>query len=101
MMTRGTEMNVTTLIYNRVLYKIVKLHHRKIAIQQPKVDWEKTTLTSHELITASSMLLILRYLLLTCGGGETTRVSSHTFIAQQVVGNNVHELNKGGSSCEV
>jgi hypothetical protein len=31
----------------------------------------------------------------------TARVSSHTFIAQQVVGNNVHELTKGGSSCEV
>jgi hypothetical protein len=28
-------------------------------------------------------------------------VSSHTFIAQQVVGNNVHELAKGGSSREV
>jgi hypothetical protein len=28
-------------------------------------------------------------------------VSSHTIIAQQVVGNNVHELTKGGSSCEV
>jgi hypothetical protein len=28
-------------------------------------------------------------------------VSSHTFIAQQVVGNNVHELTKGGSSGEV
>jgi hypothetical protein len=28
-------------------------------------------------------------------------VSSHTFIAQQVVGNNVHELAKSGSSCEV
>jgi hypothetical protein len=36
-----------------------------------------------------------------CGGCETTRVSSHTFIAQQVVGNNVHELAKGGSSREV
>jgi hypothetical protein len=35
------------------------------------------------------------------GGGETARVSSHTFIAQQVVGNNVHELAKGGSSREV
>jgi hypothetical protein len=32
---------------------------------------------------------------------STARVSSHTFIAQQVVGNNVHELTKGGSSCEV
>jgi hypothetical protein len=35
------------------------------------------------------------------GGCETARVSSHTFIAQQVVGNNVHELTKGGSSREV
>jgi hypothetical protein len=35
------------------------------------------------------------------GGGEITRVSSHMFIAQQVVGNNMHELNKGGGSCDV
>jgi hypothetical protein len=28
-------------------------------------------------------------------------VSSHTFIAQQVVGNNVYELAKDGSSCEL
>jgi hypothetical protein len=28
-------------------------------------------------------------------------VSSHMFIAQQVMGNNAHELTKGGSSCEV
>jgi hypothetical protein len=35
------------------------------------------------------------------GGGETARVSSHMFIAQQVVGNNVHQLSKGGSSCDV
>jgi hypothetical protein len=34
-------------------------------------------------------------------GCETARVSSLTFIAQQVVGNNVHELAKGGSSREV
>ena len=40
-------------------------------------------------------------LLLWGGGCETARVSSHTFIAQQVVGNNVHELAKGGSSREV
>jgi hypothetical protein len=32
---------------------------------------------------------------------STARVSSHTFIAQQVVGNNVHELTYGGGSCEV
>jgi hypothetical protein len=34
-------------------------------------------------------------------GCETARVSSHTFIAQKVVGNNVHELTKGGSPCDV
>jgi hypothetical protein len=28
---------------------------------------------------------------------STTRVSSHMFIAQQVVGNNVHELTYGGA----
>jgi hypothetical protein len=28
-------------------------------------------------------------------------VSSHTIIAEQVVGNNVHELTYGGGSCEV
>jgi hypothetical protein len=45
--------------------------------------------------------LRLNHLFFSCGGCETTRVSSHMFIAQQVVGNNVHELTKGGSSCEV
>jgi hypothetical protein len=43
------------------------------------------------------MLLILRYLSLTCGDASTARVSSYTFIAQQVVGNNVHELTYGGA----
>jgi hypothetical protein len=38
------------------------------------------------------MRLILWYLTLTWGDVSTTRVSSHMFIAQQVVGNNVHEL---------
>jgi hypothetical protein len=35
------------------------------------------------------------------GGLYIVRVSSQKIIAQQVVGNNVHELTKGGSSCEV
>jgi hypothetical protein len=35
------------------------------------------------------------------GLDDSQRVSSHTFIAQQVVGNNVHELTKDGSPCEV
>jgi hypothetical protein len=47
------------------------------------------------------MRLILWYLFLTYGGCEIARVSSNTFIAQQVVGNNVHELAKGESSREV
>jgi hypothetical protein len=34
-------------------------------------------------------------------GRETARVSSHMIIAQQVVGNQWHELTKGGSSCDV
>jgi hypothetical protein len=41
------------------------------------------------------MLLILRYLALTWGDVSTARVNSHTFIAQQVGGNNVHELTYG------
>jgi hypothetical protein len=41
------------------------------------------------------------YLLFTCGGLYIARVSSQNIIAQQVMGNNVHELSKGGSSCEV
>jgi hypothetical protein len=47
------------------------------------------------------MRLLFDHLLFSCGGCETARVSSHTFIAQKVVGNNVHELTKGVSSCEV
>jgi hypothetical protein len=51
--------------------------------------------------SASFMRLIRRYMSLTWGDVSTARVNSHTFIAQQVVGNNVHELAKGGSSFEV
>jgi hypothetical protein len=57
--------------------------------------------TSHELITASFTRLILWYMSLTWADVSTARVNLHTFIAQQVVGNNVHELIKDGSSCEV
>jgi hypothetical protein len=45
--------------------------------------------------------LLLNHLFFSCWGCETARVSSHMFIAQQVVRNNVHELNKGGISCDV
>jgi hypothetical protein len=36
-----------------------------------------------------ALWLLLNHLLFSCGGCETARVSSHMFIAQQVVGNNV------------
>jgi hypothetical protein len=46
------------------------------------------------------VLLVVR--LLWGGGGlYIANVSSRKIIAQQVVGNNVHELTQGGSSCEV
>jgi hypothetical protein len=41
------------------------------------------------------------HLFFSCGGLYIARVSSQKIIAQQVVWNNVHELTKGGSSCEV
>jgi hypothetical protein len=47
------------------------------------------------------MRLIQWYMFLPYGGCETARVSSHMFIAQQVVANNVHELAKGEISREV
>jgi hypothetical protein len=47
------------------------------------------------------MWLLLNHMFFSCVGYETARVSSHMFIAQQVVKNNVHELTKGGSSCDV
>jgi hypothetical protein len=45
--------------------------------------------------------LLFDHLFFSYGGCEIARVSSHMFIAQKVVGDNVHELTKGGSSCEV
>jgi hypothetical protein len=45
--------------------------------------------------------LLFDHLLFTCGGLYIARVSLQKIIAQQVMGNNVHELTKGGSSCEV
>jgi hypothetical protein len=45
--------------------------------------------------------LLFDHMLYTCGGLYIARVGSQKIIAQQVVGNNVHKLTKGGSSCEV
>jgi uncharacterized protein YunC (DUF1805 family) len=45
--------------------------------------------------------LLLDHLFFSCGGLYIASVSSLKIIAQQVVGNNVYELTKGGSSCEV
>jgi hypothetical protein len=43
------------------------------------------------------MLLILVVPVLDLGDVSTARVSSHTFIAQQGLGNNVHELTYSGA----
>jgi hypothetical protein len=45
--------------------------------------------------------LLLDHMFFSWGGLYITRMSSQKIIAQQVVGNNVHELTKGGSSYEV
>jgi hypothetical protein len=45
--------------------------------------------------------LLLYYLPSPMGGLYIARASSQKIIAQQVVGNNMHGLTKGGSSCEV
>jgi hypothetical protein len=51
------------------------------------------------------VLLVVRLLLddlfFSYGGLYIASVSSQKIIAQKDVGNNVHELTKGGSSCEV
>jgi hypothetical protein len=51
------------------------------------------------------VLLVVRLLLddlfFSCGGLYIASVSSQKIIDQQVVGNKVHKLTKGGSSCEV
>jgi hypothetical protein len=70
----------------------------KTLIQQPKLTgrrWPSPPMNSlqhHSCVSSSSTVLDL-------GDVSTVRVSSHTFIAQQVVANNVHELIKGGNSC--
>jgi hypothetical protein len=84
-----------------VLYKINNYIIRRQRSSNPKLTGRRRprrlTNTSQHPPCASSCC--------TCswpvGGCETAIVSSHTFIAQQVVGNNVHELAKGESSCEV
>jgi hypothetical protein len=65
-------------------------------------DAKKLTGRRHlDQIVLLVVCLLLGDLFFSCGGLYITRVSSQKIIAQQVVGNNVHELSKGGSSCEV
>jgi hypothetical protein len=59
-----------------------------------KVNWETPPRSNR---TPRCVAPLEPSVLLLCGGCETARVSSHMFIAQQLVGNNVHELTKGGS----
>jgi hypothetical protein len=78
-----------------------------INIKQTKYYFSGTTkLTGRRHLDQVELLvvrLLFDHLLFTCGGGGLyiARVSSQKIIAQQVVGNNVHELAKGGSSCDV
>jgi hypothetical protein len=64
-----------------------------------KVDWETPPRSTHMLHCRATPHRPLVHLM--CGGLYITSVSSQKIIAQQVVGNNVHKLTKGGSSCEV
>jgi hypothetical protein len=45
--------------------------------------------------------LLLDHLFFSCEGLYIASVSSQKIIVQQIVGNNVHELTKGGSLCDV
>jgi hypothetical protein len=79
-----------------------------INIKQTKYYFSGTTkLTGRRHLDQVELLvvrLLFDHLLFTCGGGGglyIARVSSQKIIAQKVVGNNVHELAKGGSSCDV
>jgi hypothetical protein len=76
-----------------------------INIKRTKSYFPGTTkLTERRLLDYVVLLvgrLLLNHMFFSCGVCETARVSSHTFIAQQVVGNNVHEFTKAESSCEV
>jgi hypothetical protein len=91
--------------YNQSNYYIEEvLQKKKMNIKRTKVhpwhhtvNWEtppKSSQTPRCVAPLEPHVLLL-------WGGETARVSSHMFIAQQVMGNNVHELTKGVSSCDV
>jgi hypothetical protein len=64
-----------------------------------KANWETPPRSTHMLHCRAAPLRPPAIHL--WGGLYITRVSSQKIIGQQVVGNNVHELTKGGRSCEV
>jgi hypothetical protein len=84
-----------------VLYKINNYIIRRQRSSNPKLTgrwWPRPLTNSSQHPPSASSYGTCSW---PVGGCETARVSSHTFIAQQVVGNNVYELAKGGSSREV
>jgi hypothetical protein len=91
--------------YNQSTYYLAEvLQNKKINIKRSKfhpwrhkVDWETPPRSSQ---TPRCVAPLEPHVLL-LWGCETARVSSHMFITQQAVGNNVHELTKGGGSCDV
>jgi hypothetical protein len=76
-----------------------------IKIKQTKYYFPGATKLTERRHLDQIKILVLRllfdHLFYSYGGCEAARVSSHMFIAQQVVCNNVHELTKCGSSCKV
>src|SRR5688572_30481549 len=101
MMYSGTGSNVTSIYITGVLYKINNYIIRRQRSSNPKLTGRRRprslSRTHRSILHAPHPAVPV----LDLWGCETARVSSHTFIAQQVVGNNVHELAKGGSSREV
>jgi hypothetical protein len=102
MMNNGAEMNVTSFIYNGVMYKnsyIITSYEDNDPATQSWLgdDGLDLSRTHHSILHVPHSVIPI----LDLWGCEIARVSSHTFTDQQVVGNNVHELAKGGSSREV
>jgi hypothetical protein len=78
---------------------MVTIKRTNIIPWRHQADWEKpprSTRTLHYRVTPLEPPALHLW-----EGLYIARVSSQKIITQQVVGNNVHELTKGGSSCEV
>jgi hypothetical protein len=89
--TECIEINVIIsleyLLHSGSLYKIkINIDQTKVHPWRHKVNWETPPRSSQ---TPRCVAPLEPHVLLLWGRCETARVSSHMFIAQQVVGNNV------------